>query len=171
MVWYVVVLVTLSVLAVGALVARKRARTMTERALSSIPRADPYEPTSSTGSRATEGGEDPAVSHSCPVCLAEYSASDRFCARDGAPLVDSRTAGPFASGMICPTCRRGYPSDASYCPEDADQLVPYGLFGASTSTPPPEPEDSNKICPECGVRHTAAHSFCCQDGAELVVVN
>ena len=73
--------------------------------------------------------------------------------------------------MICPTCRRGYPSDSSFCPEDADELVPYGLYGAASSTRPPLRLDTNKICPECGIRHAAAHLFCGHDGAELVVVN
>jgi hypothetical protein len=73
--------------------------------------------------------------------------------------------------MICPTCRRGYTSDASFCPEDSDELVPYGLFGAASATRPPIRLDGHKICPECGVRHATGHVFCGQDGAELVVVN
>jgi len=80
-------------------------------------------------------------------------------------------SGPFAQGMICPTCRRGYPFDAGFCPEDADELVPYGLYGAASTTRPPLRLDANKICPECGIRHAAAHVFCGQDGTQLVVVN
>jgi len=73
--------------------------------------------------------------------------------------------------MICPTCRRGYAQDASFCPEDADELVPYGLYGAATSTRPPMKVDSRKICPECGERHASVHAFCGRDGTELVAVN
>jgi len=79
--------------------------------------------------------------------------------------------GPFSQGMIFPTCRRGYTSDASFCPEDSDELVPYGLFGASGATRPPIQLDSRKICPECGVRHASGHLFCGHDGTELVIVN
>jgi len=85
--------------------------------------------------------------------------------------MDCQTSGPFAQGMICPTCRRGYPFDSSFCPEDADELVPYGLFGASGSNRLPLRRDTNKICPECGIRHSATHLFCGQDGTELVALN
>ena len=81
------------------------------------------------------------------------------------------SSGPFNQGMICPTCRRGYPFDASFCPEDADELVPYGLYGAASATRPQLMLDTNKICPECGIRHAATHLFCGHDGTELVVVN
>ena len=108
---------------------------------------------------------------SCPVCLSEYAPRNRFCVRDGAALMDSRPSVPFASGLICPTCRRGYPSDASFCPEDADELMPYGLYGAASSTRSSPWLESNKICPECGVRHAPAHLFCGHDGTQLVVVN
>jgi len=85
--------------------------------------------------------------------------------------MEGHSSGPFAQGMICPTCRRGYPFDSSYCPEDADELVPYGLYGAASSTRPPLRLDTHKICPECGIRHASVHLFCGQDGTELVVVN
>ena len=105
------------------------------------------------------------------MCLMEYAPKNHFCVRDGAELIDGPPSGPFSQGMICPTCRRGYAHDASFCPEDADELVPYGLYGAASSTRPPQRLDSRKICPECGQRHTSAHTFCGQDGTELVVVN
>jgi predicted amidophosphoribosyltransferase len=85
--------------------------------------------------------------------------------------MEGHAPGPFAQGMICPTCRRGYPFDAGFCPEDADELVPYGLYGAASATRPPLRLDANKICPECGIRHAAAHLFCGHDGTQLVVVN
>jgi RNA polymerase subunit RPABC4/transcription elongation factor Spt4 len=108
---------------------------------------------------------------SCPVCLSEYPTRNHFCVRDGAVLIEGCSSGPFAQGMICPTCRRGYPLDASYCPEDADELVPYGLYGAASATRPVLRLDARKICPECGIRHAAAHLFCGHDGSELVLVN
>lgn len=120
---------------------------------------------------AARGGSKAAAAKSCPACLTEYARHNRYCVRDGAELVEGRTAAPFSQGMICPTCRRGYPTDASFCPEDADELVPYGLFGAASTTRPPIRPHSNKICPECGERHAPTHLFCRQDGAELVVVN
>ena len=105
------------------------------------------------------------------MCLSEYPTRDRFCVRDGAELMEGSSSGPFTQGMICPTCRRGYPFDARFCPEDADELVPYGLYGAASATRPPLRLDATKICPECGIRHAAAHLFCGDDGTQLVVVN
>lgn len=105
------------------------------------------------------------------MCLSEYPTRNRFCVRDGAELMDGQSSGPFSQGMICPTCRRGYPFDSSFCPEDADELMPYGLYGAASSTRPPLMLDIHKICPECGIRHAATHLFCGQDGTELVAVN
>ena len=123
------------------------------------------------GASATRAESDEPPVRSCPVCLTEYPPGNRFCVRDGAPLNDGRISGPFSHGMICPTCRRGYASDASFCPEDADELVPYGLFAAAHATRSPMRLDTHKICPECGVRHRATHVFCGNDGCELVVVN
>ena len=111
------------------------------------------------------------VPKSCPVCLSEYPTLNRFCVRDGAALVEGRSSGPFAQGMICPSCRRGYPADACFCPEDAEELIPYGLYGAASSTRRPFKIDANKICPECGIHHAPSHLFCRQDGTELVTVN
>ena len=105
------------------------------------------------------------------MCLSEYPTRDRFCVRDGAELMEGCSSGPFTQGMICPTCRRGYPFDARFCPEEADELVPYGLYGAASATRPPLRLDANKICPECGIRHAATHLFCGHDGTQLVVVN
>jgi hypothetical protein len=117
------------------------------------------------------GASEAAAVRSCPVCLVEYTPDKRYCVRDGAPLSDGCASGSLSQGMICPTCRRGYPADASFCPEDSDELLPYGLYGAASSTKSPIRLDTSKICPECGVRHAPAHLFCGRDGAELVVVN
>lgn len=115
--------------------------------------------------------ETPLAVRSCPVCLTEFPPRNRFCVRDGAELTDGPLSGAFSQGMICPTCRQAYSHDASFCPEDSDELVPYGLYAAASSTRPLSELDSRKICPECGERRTSAHTFCGQDGTELVVVN
>jgi len=169
MAWSLGALAVLALALLGLLRARARRESSPAGALtpqSSRP-SDGIPLGASAHAAAPEG---PPV-RSCPVCLGEYPPQNRFCVRDGAPLHDGRPAGPFSQGMICPTCRRGYASDASFCPEDADELVPYGLFGAANATRPPLRLDAHKICPECGVRHAPAHLFCGHDGSELVVVN
>ena len=153
----------------GLLFARQRRRS-TEGLASAEPRSRPSEGVPAGASAQAADGEEPPV-RSCPVCLTEYPPQNRFCVRDGAPLNDGGPSGPFSLGMICPTCRRGYASDASFCPEDADELVPFGLFGAASATRPPVRLDTNKICPECGIQHAPSHLFCGRDGSELVVVN
>jgi len=169
MAWSLGVLAIVTVPLCGLLWARRRSMGRSD----STTRAPSARPTLGTpvgASAQAAGGEGPPV-RSCPVCLGEFPPQNRFCVRDGAPLHDGGSSGPFSQGMICPTCRRGYASDASFCPEDADELVPYGLFGAANATRPPLRLDANKICPECGIRHAPAHLFCGHDGSELVVVN
>lgn len=168
MAWSVIVLLVLSIALLGWLRARSGAARGEVDSVRPSERPSAGIPSGASAHGAEETG--PPV-RSCPVCLGEYPPSKRFCVRDGAPLHEGPASGPFSQGMICPTCRRGYTSDASFCPEDSDELVPYGLFGASSATRPQIRLDSHKICPECGVRHAAAHLFCGQDGAELVVVN
>jgi hypothetical protein len=171
MAWSLIVPATLgAVLAVLAVLGlqRRRAKKATNRSGSSRP---PLAAEKGPSEVAKRGKPEPAAVKSCPVCLGEFSPKNRFCVRDGAELTDGRSEGSFAQGMICPTCRRGYPFDSRFCPEDADDLVPYGLFGAASATRPSLRLDANKICPECGVRHAPAHSFCGNDGTELVVVN
>lgn len=130
------------------------------------------EPTAKAEAPARQRPEpDSHPTRSCPVCLSDYPAQNRFCFRDGAALVEGLNAGSFVQGMICPACRRGYPADASFCPEDAEELVPYGLYGAASSARFPLKIEASKICPECGVRHAPSHVFCGQDGTELVIVN
>ena len=169
MTWSLAVLATLGVVLVVLLWARRRNGAGPDSA-SAAPSHRPSEGVP-VGASAKAAGAESSPVRSCPVCLGEYPPQNRFCVRDGAPLTDGRSSGPFSQGMICPTCRRGYASDASFCPEDADELMPYGLFGAASATRPPLRLDANKICPECGVRHQAAHLFCGHDGSELVVVN
>jgi hypothetical protein len=163
-------LVALAAIALVALLRARRGGASTSDRRSAEPSTRPSARIPA-GASAEPAAEDGPPVRSCPVCLAEYPPRNRFCVRDGAPLSDGRPSGPFSQGMICPTCRRGYASDASFCPEDADELVPYGLFGAANATRPPTRLDANKICPECGVRHQPTHLFCGHDGSELVVVN
>ncbi len=171
MAWSVISVLVLAA-AIGALTWRRRARaTARPGPGSEAPHEPKPSPTGTTRPTGAEGPETPAPTKRCPACLSEYAPKNRYCVRDGAELIDGRTAAPFSQGMICPTCRRGYPIDAGFCPEDADELVPYGLFGAASSTRPPIRPNTGKICPECGVRHAPTHLFCGEDGAELVVVN
>jgi hypothetical protein len=169
MAWSFTMLAIAALALLGLLWVRRRSMGRPDSG-SLAPRWRPSEAVPAGASAQAAGGEGPPV-RSCPVCLGEYPPQNRFCVRDGAPLNEGRSSGPFFQGMICPTCRRGYAPDARFCPEDADELVPYGLYGAANATRPPLRLDANKICPECGVRHAAAHLFCGHDGSELVVVN
>ena len=155
-------------LAVGAAVVMLRSRATTkalerqeeDQAIPPpLPRSQPPPP-----------DEGPRARH-CPVCLNEYWGEFRFCAVDGAELKEGAARSSFVPGLICPTCRRGYPSDATFCPEDLDELIPYGLYGAAAQKQPPQRLAAGKICPECGDRYATAQTFCVRDGAVLVVVN
>jgi hypothetical protein len=169
MAWSIGVLTVAAMAVLGFLAARRRGSLRS----SERPTDPSLRPSAGipAGASAKHGESDGPPIRSCPVCLGEYPPQNRFCVRDGAPLNDGRISGAFSQGMICPTCRRGYASDASFCPEDADELVPYGLFAAAHATRSPLRLDTHKICPECGVRHQATHVFCGNDGSELVVVN
>jgi len=163
--WSVAAVLVLAVGLAGLVRLQNERRTMTTDSSSLGPKDEESPPT-----RCQPPEQRPALK-SCPACLAEYHPRNRYCVRDGAELSDRRSAGPFSQGMVCPTCRRGYPLDASFCPEDADELMPYGVFGAASSTRPPIRLDANKICPECGAHQAPTHLFCGDDGSELVVVN
>lgn len=162
------VAISTCLVALIAVLAHRRRRKKTATA-NSLSRASLREKPEQPASRAS--APDRPLPKTCPVCLSEYPAANRFCVRDGAALAEGRAPGPFAQGMICPACRRGYPADACFCPEDAEELVPYGLYGAASSTRSPLRINANKICPECGIHHAPSHFFCRQDGTELVVVN
>lgn len=66
---------------------------------------------------------------------------------------------------ICPTCRRGYPPDATRCESDDTELVKYADFVAKSATPS---SAATKVCPVCGDRFPATTRFCGKDGATLV---
>ncbi|KPK14540.1 MAG: hypothetical protein AMJ62_13035 [Myxococcales bacterium SG8_38] len=167
MAWSAVTLVI--ALATLASLAMRRERRK-KAALGTRAKPKPTGKTEAAARQVPEAGSQ-HTSRSCPVCLSDHPAQNRFCFRDGAALVEGASAGSFVHGMICPACRRGYPADASFCPEDAEELVPYGLYGAASSTRSALRIDASKICPECGVRHASSHLFCGQDGTELVIVN
>ena len=154
----------------GAIAARRllrRIETKDERPRAAAATPTPRDPIPSAAAEPA-GGSQP---RNCPVCLSEYRGQVRFCAVDGAELRDGPGRSDLAHGMICPTCRRGYPADAAFCPEDLDDLIPYGLYGASTRRQTPQRLVAGKICPECGDRYATAQAFCGRDGSLLVVVN
>ena len=103
----------------------------------------------------------------CPVCGVAGTGGERFCAKHGERLVTAAENPLRAAGMICPTCRRGYPADAEFCPHDRAALVPYTLYRrAETAT-----ETLPRICPTCGERYGQHVTFCGKDGASLSSVN
>jgi len=82
------------------------------------------------------------------------------------PVVVPEAAETPQQGLICPTCRRGYPSDAKFCPHDQTALIPYAEFlerGSLVST--------RMVCPECGETYGPEKTFCPNDGARLEVVS
>ena len=154
----------------GAIVVRRffpRTETGHERPDAVAPRPPRSDPVSTAARPSTEGSQ----TRNCPVCLNEYRGEVRFCPIDGAELRDGPGRSLFAPGMICPTCRRGYPADATRCPDDLDDLIPYGLYGASTRKQTPQRLAAGKICPKCGDRYATVQTFCGRDGSLLVVVN
>lgn len=103
----------------------------------------------------------------CPVCGVAGTGGERFCAKHGERLVTAAENPLRAAGMICPTCRRGYPADAEFCPHDRAGLVPYTLYRkAETAT-----DTLPRICPTCGERYAQHVTFCGKDGASLSSVN
>jgi len=101
MAWPLAALLLL-VIPLAALAGRRRARgrqTADSGARHSAPRPQTELP-------AIE--PEPTPVKNCPVCLSEYPTRNRYCVRDGVELMDGPASGPFAQGMICPTCRRGY---------------------------------------------------------------
>jgi hypothetical protein len=67
------------------------------------------------------------------------------------------------SPRICPSCRRGYPPEATRCTVDGTRLVAYREFVATQSG-----GETTKVCPTCGTRYPGTIRFCGKDGATLV---
>lgn len=109
----------------------------------------------------------PAGPLACPVCGVAGTGGERFCAKHGERLVTAAENPLRAAGMICPTCRRGYPPDAEFCPHDRAALVPYTLYRRAESATDSLP----RICPACGERYAQHVTFCGKDGASLSSVN
>jgi hypothetical protein len=70
---------------------------------------------------------------------------------------------PPPSGLVCPSCRREYPSGLKYCPVDARALV-----AAVGTSPPSRAATSSLTCPVCKRSYEGNKRFCPYDAEELV---
>jgi hypothetical protein len=61
---------------------------------------------------------------------------------------------------ICPTCRRDFPHDATFCPHDGTRLVPMNVGAA--------PPAAGLVCPTCERGFAAGVRVCPHDGTDLV---
>jgi predicted amidophosphoribosyltransferase len=64
--------------------------------------------------------------------------------------------------LVCPTCRRGYPSGTQYCPVDAARLIP--TYEGAAGLPP----GRGGKCPRCRRAFEVGVRFCPMDAEELV---
>jgi len=103
----------------------------------------------------------------CPVCNEAFNeAGLDFCPKDGARLLEPGEVRSEGHPLICPTCRRGFPAGARYCPTDSVELLTYAAFlegdggGATAGT--------KRVCPKCGERYGGGIAFCSTDGTKLV---
>ena len=104
----------------------------------------------------------------CPVCGHQADEDTEFCPNDGATMMDPGAPEVRAQGMICPTCRRGYPAGKERCSTDGDGLLPYAFFLARQKH---EDSAGKKVCPQCGTTYGPAKTFCGKDGTPLETVN
>ena len=105
----------------------------------------------------------------CPVCSFEDDAGAQdYCPNDGAPLLDPNAPEVRAQGMICPSCRRGYPAGTRQCGADQEELVPYAFYLAREKH---EGSAGKKVCPTCGASYDADRTFCGEDGSPLETLN
>ena len=88
--------------------------------------------------------------------------------RPAAAVEVSPSETPSDQALICPTCRRGFAPNATRCPYDNDELVPYVLFVQREKE---RDASERRVCPVCGTTYTGHLRFCSKDGAELVQVN
>jgi hypothetical protein len=72
---------------------------------------------------------------------------------------ETAKAGP--ARMVCPTCRRDYPTTSAFCPQDATKLVAVGTGQAAAP-------GAGSICPACKRGFPAGTRVCPNDGEELV---
>jgi hypothetical protein len=84
----------------------------------------------------------------------------------------ARTAN--APPMVCPTCKRGFPDGAVFCPDHGVKLEK-AVPGAPAPAPAPQPlpaaSAQRKVCPACGTRYEGNATFCGKEGATLVLAN
>ena len=73
---------------------------------------------------------------------------------------EAAKAGP--ARMVCPTCRRDYPTTSAFCPQDATKLVAAGAGQAAPGS------GAGSICPACKRGFPAGTRVCPNDGEELV---
>ncbi len=74
-------------------------------------------------------------------------------------LEEAGKSGP--ARMVCPTCRRDYPTTSAFCPQDATKLVAVGTGQAAAP-------GAGSICPACKRGFPAGTRVCPNDGEELV---
>jgi predicted amidophosphoribosyltransferase len=113
----------------------------------------------------------PLVAFAVVPRLRARRRSSRPPSRDGqppavepAPATAARVAPPPPLGLICPACRREYPSGLKYCPKDARALV----ANVSSSSPLPRRAPSGLTCPVCRRSFEGNKKFCPYDAEELV---
>ena len=68
---------------------------------------------------------------------------------------------PHAGEMVCPSCRREYPAGSTFCPQDANRLIP--LAGHEDVLTGP----SGGICPTCKRGFNPGVRVCPHDGDDL----
>lgn len=60
---------------------------------------------------------------------------------------------------ICPTCRRGFGLESTFCPHDGTPLITYAAFKDSVA--------AELTCPVCTLKYPIGTRFCGKDGAAL----
>jgi hypothetical protein len=97
------------------------------------------------------------------VALAASAAAVFWWLRAGATRVGAaERAAMGALPLLCPACRRSYPSGTTYCPIDACRLVATAE-GASAERAAPGGK-----CPRCRRVYDGGTRFCAVDAEELV---
>jgi len=88
----------------------------------------------------------------------------RAAATDPAPAEAApRAPPPPPLGLICPSCRREYPTGLKYCPVDARALV-----AAVGSAPASRTPTTALTCPVCKRSYEGNKRFCPYDAEELM---
>jgi RNA polymerase subunit RPABC4/transcription elongation factor Spt4 len=85
------------------------------------------------------------------------AAAERVTA-DGLPPTP-RAARALDSTKACPTCREEFPSEAEFCPNDGNRLVPQSVLSVGPG---------GSLCPVCGRGFNPGTNVCPEHGEELV---